>query len=107
MTFVILKYYDYDNLYIVPFRLIFKNSCGRSSFPYVLRNGPSFHRWKRQGWKTASEFVLHKKGYPMVNIPNSRKLRYYQVLHEAQVNGNLRPFLEFMSELMEENEVML
>jgi len=51
-------------------------------------------------------FILHKSGYPMVNIPNSEKLRYYEVLQDAQVNGNLRPFLEFMIELMKEGKVM-
>lgn len=50
-------------------------------------------------------FILHKNGYPMVNIPNIQKNRYYSVLNEAQVEGNLRPILEFLIELLQENKV--
>jgi Fic family protein len=50
-------------------------------------------------------FILHKNGYPMVNIPNIQKNRYYSVLNEGQVEGNLRPILEFIIELLEENKV--
>jgi Fic family protein len=50
-------------------------------------------------------FILHKNGYPMVNIPNIQKNRYYSVLNEAQVEGNLRPILEFIIELLIENKV--
>jgi Fic family protein len=51
-------------------------------------------------------FILHKNGYPMVNIPNLQRNRYYDVLNEAQVNGNLRPFIEFIVELMRESKVL-
>ena len=50
-------------------------------------------------------FILHKNDYPMVNIPNSEKFRYYDALRTAQVDGNLRPFLEFMIELMDKSEL--
>jgi Fic family protein len=50
-------------------------------------------------------FILHKHSYPMVNIPNLRKNKYYAVLNEAQVSGNLRPFLEFILELMKQGKV--
>jgi Fic family protein len=50
-------------------------------------------------------FILHKNGYPMVNIPNIQKNRYYSVLNEAQVEGNLRPMVEFIIELLKENKV--
>jgi Fic family protein len=49
--------------------------------------------------------ILHRNGYPMVNIPNSRKGRYYAVLHEAQVRGDLRPFVEFVIELYRESQL--
>ncbi|MCK4717707.1 MAG: Fic family protein [Thermoplasmata archaeon] len=52
-------------------------------------------------------FILHKNGYPMVNIPNLQRNRYYAVLEEAQVNGNLRPFIEFIIELYQESKVLL
>jgi Fic family protein len=50
-------------------------------------------------------FILHKNGYPMVNIPNVERHIYYEVLREAQVGGNLRPFIEFLKELLKENTV--
>jgi Fic family protein len=47
-------------------------------------------------------FILHRNGYPMVNIPNKDKLRYYEALGKAQTGGDLRPFLEFVMELYKE-----
>ncbi len=44
-------------------------------------------------------FILFRNALPMVNIPNAQRNRYYDVLHEAQVKGNLRPFVEFLIEL--------
>lgn len=46
-------------------------------------------------------FILHREGFPMVNIPNARKHRYYDVLARAQVDGDLRPFIGFVLELFE------
>ncbi len=51
-------------------------------------------------------FILHRNGLPMVNIPNTRKNRYYDVLHEAQVKGNLRPFIEFLLELYQGSKLL-
>ena len=51
-------------------------------------------------------FILHKNGFPMVNIPNLQRNRYYEVLSEAQLNGNLRPFIEFVIKLLEESTVL-
>jgi Fic family protein len=51
-------------------------------------------------------FILHKNDLPMVNIPNLQRNRYYDVLHEAQVRGNLRPFIEFVLELYKGNQLM-
>ncbi|MCK5398293.1 MAG: Fic family protein, partial [Thermoplasmata archaeon] len=51
-------------------------------------------------------FILHKNGYPMVNIPNKEKNRYYKALQEAQMEGNLRPFIDMMLELMKESDLM-
>jgi Fic family protein len=51
-------------------------------------------------------FILHRNGLPMLNIPNERRLGYYDVLEEAQVNGNLRPFIEFVIELYEESKLV-
>jgi Fic family protein len=51
-------------------------------------------------------FILHKSGYPMINVPNIQRNRYYEVLNEAQVNGNLRPFIEFTIELLKESKIL-
>ncbi len=50
-------------------------------------------------------FIMHKNNYPMVNIPASRKITYYKALHEAQVNGNLRPFLDLLLALLKESKL--
>ncbi len=52
-------------------------------------------------------FILHKNGYPMVNIPYIQRNRYYEVLNEAQVNGNLRPFIEFFVDILKESRILL
>lgn len=44
-------------------------------------------------------FILHKHGYPMINIPNKIKFRYYESLKEATIRGNLRIFIEMLLEL--------
>ena len=44
-------------------------------------------------------FILHKSGYPMINIPNKIKFRYYESLKEATVGGNLRLFIEMLLDL--------
>lgn len=43
-------------------------------------------------------FILHRNGLPMVNIPNRRKIDYYNCLEKAQVEGDLRPFIRFIYE---------
>ncbi len=44
-------------------------------------------------------FILHKNGYPMINIPNASKRVYYAALHAGQVKGDLRPFVELLLDL--------
>lgn len=51
--------------------------------------------------------ILHRNGLPMVNIPDERKARYYEALHEAQVKGNLRPMIEFIIELLRKGPTLL
>jgi Fic family protein len=50
-------------------------------------------------------FILYKNNYPMINIPNSRKIMYYNTLQEAQINNNLRLFIGFLIELLKEEKV--
>ncbi len=51
-------------------------------------------------------FILHKRGYPMVNIPNSRKIEYYSCLEKAQLGGDLRPFVKLIFDIMTGSELM-
>ncbi|MBN1540055.1 MAG: Fic family protein, partial [Candidatus Thermoplasmatota archaeon] len=45
-------------------------------------------------------FILHRNGFPMVNIPNKRKFEYYECLERSQVDGDLRPLVRFLYDLM-------
>lgn len=47
-------------------------------------------------------FILHNHRYPMINIPNKKKVMYYESLKEATLNGNLRPFIDILLKLYEE-----
>ncbi len=50
-------------------------------------------------------FILQRNGFPMVNIPNRRKLEYYRCLEKAQNDGDLCPFVEFMLDLMRSSDL--
>lgn len=51
-------------------------------------------------------FILHKNNFPMINIPNSKKLEYYKCLEEAR-KGNLRRFIKFLFDIMVSTETYL
>jgi len=50
-------------------------------------------------------FILHKNNYPMANIPNSKKYRYYKALQEAQIKGNLTPLVKLLLDLLKEEKL--
>ncbi len=50
-------------------------------------------------------FILHRNDFPMINIPNRRKLEYYQCLEQAQNDGDLRPFVEFILHLTRSSDL--
>jgi Fic family protein len=50
-------------------------------------------------------YILHRSGYPMVSMPNAQKNRYYHVLGKAQVDGDLRPFIDFILELYRDDMI--
>ena len=52
-------------------------------------------------------FILHNNKYPMINIPNSIKHKYYNALQESQLAGNLRPFVKLLIDLLVQSKVML
>ncbi|UUZ81325.1 Fic family protein [Paenibacillus sp. P26] len=49
--------------------------------------------------------ILMKHGYPpaIVKAANDARLRYYETLEEASMNGNLIPFVELITECVEES----
>ena len=51
-------------------------------------------------------FILHQNGYPMINIPLERRFEYYDCLHAAQVDGTLRPFIDFLLDLLRKSRLM-
>lgn len=51
------------------------------------------------------EHILHKNKYPMVNTPNSIKNEYYTALEKAQVEGNLKPFVDLLCTLMQKEKI--
>lgn len=50
-------------------------------------------------------FILHKNKYPMINISNSIKNRYYKTLQEAQIKGNLKPFVKLLLDLLKDTKI--
>ncbi|MFH1972505.1 MAG: Fic family protein [archaeon] len=52
-------------------------------------------------------FILHNKGFPMIDIPNKRKLEYYNCLEEAQKKNNLKKFVKFLYSLIIKNEHLI
>lgn len=52
-------------------------------------------------------FILHKNKYPMINIPNSIKYKYYDALEKTQTKNNLGAFVKFMVELLKEAKIRL
>ena len=73
------------------------HSAFETIHPFVDGNG-------RVG-RLLMNFILHKKGYPMINIPNQRKHEYYNALEFSQLKGDLRPLVKFLIELIKEENV--
>ncbi len=51
-------------------------------------------------------FILHKNKYPMINIPNSIKHKYYSALADAQIKGNLKTFLHLLLKILKKKQVV-
>jgi len=49
--------------------------------------------------------ILKANKFPMINIPSKKKYIYYNVLEDAQVNGNLRPLIKFLFDLMKKEQI--
>lgn len=65
--------------------------------PFVDGNG-------RTG-RLLMNFILRKNGFPMINIPNRIKSKYYSALKEGQLGGNLRPFVQLLFDILKEQDL--
>ncbi|MBT3404546.1 Fic family protein [archaeon] len=74
------------------------HSAFETIHPFVDGNG-------RVG-RLLMNFVLRKNKYPMINIPSKNKYRYYEGLEESQVNGNLRPLIKFLFDLLRDEKII-
>jgi len=52
-------------------------------------------------------FILHKNGYPMINIPNKIKQRYYSALEKAHLEGDLRQFIELLIYVLKNSQILV
>lgn len=50
-------------------------------------------------------FILRKHKFPMINIPHKLRFKYYETLEKAQVTGNLKPFVDFLYELLIDSKI--
>lgn len=50
-------------------------------------------------------FILHKRGFPMIDIKNKDRMKYYDSLEEAQKNGNLKPLTKLIADYIKESEM--
>lgn len=50
-------------------------------------------------------FILHKNGFPMINIPKKLRFRYYSSLQEAHHKGNLRPFVRYLLSILKKADL--
>jgi len=73
------------------------HSAFETVHPFVDGNG-------RTG-RLILNMILRKNNFPMINIPNKKKYIYYRALESAQVNGDLRPLVKFLFDLMREEQI--
>lgn len=52
-------------------------------------------------------FILHKNGYPMINIPNKIKQRYYSALEKAHLEGDLRKFIKLLIYVLKNSQILI
>lgn len=73
------------------------HSAFETIHPFVDGNG-------RVG-RLLMNLILHKNKYPMINIPNKEKYKYYRSLESSQLKGDLRPLVKFLFDLLKKEKV--
>jgi Fic family protein len=73
------------------------HSAFETIHPFVDGNG-------RVG-RLLMNLILKEHNYPMINIPNKKKHKYYQSLEESQVKGDLRHLVKFLFDLLNEEKI--
>ena len=93
----LLRWYNSNKKRLHPLILAaYFHAAFEAVHPFVDGNG-------RTG-RLLLNFILHKNNFPMVDIPNSKKLTYYGCLEEAQQKNKLKKFVSFLYNLMLGNE---
>lgn len=73
------------------------HSAFETIHPFVDGNG-------RVG-RLLMNLILHKNKYPMINIPNKEKYKYYRALGSSQLRGDLRPLVKFLFDLLKKEKI--
>ena len=95
---VLLSWYSKNKEKLHPLILAaYFHSAFETIHPFVDGNG-------RVG-RLLINFILHKTGFPMVNIPNKKKYIYYSALESAQLKGNLKPLVKFLFDMLKEENI--
>lgn len=96
----LLRWYNANKAKIHPLILAaYFHIAFEAIHPFVDGNG-------RTG-RLLLNFILHKHKFPMLNIPNNKKLLYYDFLEEAQVDNNLQNFVSFLYKLIIHSELYI
>lgn len=73
------------------------HSAFETIHPFVDGNG-------RAG-RLLLNLILRKNNFPMINIPSKRKYIYYETLRSSQIDGNLRPLVKFLFDLIKSENI--
>lgn len=95
---ILLSWYSKNKRKLHPLILsAYFHSAFETIHPFVDGNG-------RVG-RLLINFILHKAGLPMVNIPNKKKHIYYASLESAQLKGDLRQLVKFLFDILKEKNI--
>ena len=94
----LLRWYSNNKNKLHPLILAaYFHSAFETIHPFVDGNG-------RVG-RLLLNFILHKNKFPMINIQNKEKHKYYSALDISQNMGDLRPFITILIEFLKEEKI--